>query len=256
MKGWYDPVGVEEKIVILGAGGLGREALEVVKQYNQQQVYASFKKGIIGFVDEDAQKIETEINRCPVYDFDWLSKAKDIKAVCAIGNTEARRKVTLRAEKLGVEFTNVIHPNAQISDFATFGKGVIVCAGNIIAPNTQIGNHVYINMNCIVGHDAVLDDYVFLGPGVCVDGLCQVKEGAFIGTNASLIPGVTIGKWSVVGAGAVVLKDIPAYSVAVGVPAAVISSKKEILRGLTTPAKIPDEATEWAKEWREELTAG
>ena len=51
-----------------------------------------------------------------------------------------------------------------------------------------------------------------------------IKDGAHIGIGAILMPGVTIGKGAVIGAGAVVTKDIPDYSVAIGVPARVIKS--------------------------------
>ena len=216
-----------EKIVFLGAGGLAREALEVIKQANRETMTS--KREILGFIDEDPKKHGTLLNGYPILgDFDWFSTidTTDMRAVCAIGNNEARAKVTKKAENLGIKFTNVIHPNAQMSEFVRLGKGIIVCAGNILTCNIEIGNHVYINLDCTIGHDSMLEDYVNLSPGVHVSGNCKLLEGSHVFTGAVIAPGITIGKWSIIGAGAVVLKDIPDYTVAVGVPAKVIKHRK------------------------------
>ncbi len=216
-----------EKIVILGAGGLAREALEVIKQANRET--KTSKREILGFIDEDPKKRGVLLNGYPVLgDFDWFSTTDttDIRAVCAIGNNEAREKVTKKAENLGIKFTNVVHPNVQMSEFVKLGKGVIICAGNIITCNIEIGNHVFINLDCTIGHDTILEDYVNLAPGAHISGDCRLLEGSHIFTGAVIIPGVTVGKWSVIGAGAVVLESIPDYTVAVGVPAKVIKQRK------------------------------
>ena len=216
-----------EKIVILGAGGLAREALMVIKQANRGT--ATSRREILGFIDENPKNHGRLLNGYPILgDFDWFSTidTTNTKAVCAIGNNEARKKVTKKADNIGIEFTNVIHPNAQISDSVKLGKGIIVCAGNIITCNIEIGNHVYINLDCTIGHDAILENYVNLSPGVHVSGNCKLLEGSHIFTGAVIAPGITIGKWSILGAGAVLLEDIPDYVVAVGVPAKVIKPRK------------------------------
>ena len=217
-----------EKIVILGAGGLARETLMVIKQANREKVPPS-EQEILGFIDENPKNHGKLLNGYPVLgDFDWFSTVDttDIRAVCGIGNNEARAKVTKKAESLGIKFTNVIHPNVQISDSVKLGKGIIICAGNIITCNIEIGNHVYTNLDCTIGHDTILEDYVNLSPGVHVSGNSRLLEGSHVFTGAVIIPGVTIGKWSIIGAGAVVLENIPDYAVAVGVPAKVIKHRK------------------------------
>jgi sugar O-acyltransferase (sialic acid O-acetyltransferase NeuD family) len=217
------------EIVILGAGGLAREVLDVINERNQHQPYPDAKMEVLGFIDENPVSHGKILNGHPVLgDFSWFSKAdtSTIKAICGIGNNEARKEVTKKAEKLGIEFVNVIHPNVQMGHDVKLGKGVVICAGVILTCNIKIGNHVYINLDCTVGHDSILEDYVNLAPSVNVSGNCKLLEGAHIFTNAAIIPPVTVGKWVTVGAGAVVLKDVPDYSVAVGVPAKVIKSRK------------------------------
>ena len=77
-----------------------------------------------------------------------------------------------------------------------------------------------------MGHHNVIENYVFVGPNSCTGGNVHIKEGAFIGLGASIIPNITIGKWSVVGAGSVVIEDVPDYVTVVGVPAKIIKTKK------------------------------
>lgn len=216
-----------EGIVILGAGGLAREVLDVINAINVKQ--SDFPMKVLGFIDENPGMHGKNLNGYPVLGgFDWFSKVDvtQIKAICGIGNNEARKKVTEKAEKLGVEFINVVHPNAQMGYDVRLGRGIVICAGVILTCNIKIGNHVYINLDCTVGHDSILEDYVNLAPSVNVSGNCRLLEGAHIFTNAVIIPPVTIGKWSIIGAGAVVLKDIPDYAVAVGAPASVIKSRE------------------------------
>lgn len=208
------------KVVIIGAGGLAREVLDVINAINAQ----NYTIEVLGFIDENPKTHGKILNGIPVLgDLSWFSTVitKDIKAICGIGNNEKRKKITQKIEGLRVEFISVIHPSVQMGYGNKIGKGVVICAGCIITCNTIIGNHVYINLDCTVGHDTVLEDYVNLAPSVNVSGNCTLLEGTHVYTNAVIIPPVVLGKWSIIGAGAVVLKSIPDYAVAVGTPAKV-----------------------------------
>jgi acetyltransferase-like isoleucine patch superfamily enzyme len=124
------------------------------------------------------------------------------------------------------------------------GDGVFIGAQAFIQGrfdgNAKIGNHVWIGPQAYFdARDLVLDDYVGWGPGAKVLGSAHtglpidqpiietdleirpVRVGAWadIGTSAILLPGVTVGKGSIVGAGAVVTKDIPPFAIVAGVPA-------------------------------------
>ena len=90
----------------------------------------------------------------------------------------------------------------------------------------RIGNHIHVNLGCTISHDGVLEDFATLAPGVHISGYVTLGEGCYIGVGVNIIDRKTIGAWSVVGAGSVVISDIPPYSTAVGVPAKVIKTGK------------------------------
>ena len=90
-----------------------------------------------------------------------------------------------------------------------------------------IGRHVILNLDCTVGHDAVVEDFVTSRPASTSPGNVAIGVGCDLGTGATLIQGVTIGHWTTVGAGAVVVRDLPANVTAVGVPAQPIKERPE-----------------------------
>jgi sugar O-acyltransferase (sialic acid O-acetyltransferase NeuD family) len=101
----------------------------------------------------------------------------------------------------------------------SIGEGSVICSGVSGTVNVTIGKYVNVNLNCTLGHDCVIEDYVNLTPDVNVSGYVRIKEGANIGCGAVLLPDVIIGKRAIVGAGAVVTKDIPDNQVWIGTPA-------------------------------------
>jgi UDP-2-acetamido-3-amino-2,3-dideoxy-glucuronate N-acetyltransferase len=119
---------------------------------------------------------------------------------------------------------------AKIGEGCTLGQNVFVQS------NVRIGNHCKIQNNVSVYEGVTLEDYVFCGPSMVftniIDPRCKypqrgsehyiptlVKEGASIGANATIVCGNEIGRHAMVAAGAVVTRDVPDYSLMIGVPA-------------------------------------
>ena len=214
-----------EKVVIIGTGGFGREVLDVLEAVNQVET----RYEILGFITEPGfQKPGELINDKPVLGYyDWLEQNKDqVKAICGVGAPATRLRLIRQAEQMGVQFFSVIHPRAMLTRWVKLGTGSIITAGCILTNNITIGEHVHLNLDCTVGHDVVIEDCVTVSPGVHISGNVRLEEGSFIGTGANLIEGKTVGRWAVVGAGSVVVKDVPANSTAVGIPAAVIKTRQ------------------------------
>jgi sugar O-acyltransferase (sialic acid O-acetyltransferase NeuD family) len=214
-----------QKIVLLGAGNFAREVVGLINDLNR--VEPQFD--LVGFLDDNPNKHGNKLNGTSILGgMEWLktNEAQGVKAVCAIGESHIRRKVVLKALEYGSEFCNLIHPNVVLTSFIEFGQGVIITAGCILTCNIKIGNHVHLNLSTTVGHDDVLEDFVTTAPGVHLSGNVNVGEGVYIGTGAVTVEKLSIGDWSIIGAGAVVAKNIPDNVTAVGVPAKPIKTRE------------------------------
>lgn len=139
--------------------------------------------------------------------------------VNAIGDPIIKKKVANRLDGSKNKYPVLIHPSVICSDKVSFGEGTIVCAGNIITVDIEIGKHVIINLDCTIGHDASIGDYSTILPSVNISGFVKTGECVSVGTGTAIIQGISIGVNTVIGAGAVVVKDIPANCTAVGSPA-------------------------------------
>lgn len=216
----------DSKIVIIGVGGFAKEVYNMLmSDLNWVEKSSRF----IGFLDDDEKLHGTEFQGYKVLGgIKWLAENKDTKVVIAIGNPSLKRKVVNKLYEIGHEqFLDVIDNTAIIGPDVTLGKGSIVCAGTIITSNIVIGEFVTINLACTVGHDSIIEDYVTVAPGVNISGNCIIKEGVDFGTGATMIQGKTIGEWSIIGAGSVVVKDMPANTTCVGNPSKVIKERAE-----------------------------
>ena len=124
-------------------------------------------------------------------------------------------------------FSHVM-PGAVIGERCNLGQNVVVM------PGTRIGNNVKIQNNVSVYEGVTLEDDVFCGPSCVFTNVINprshvprrgeyqatvVRRGASIGANATVLCGVTIGRYALVGAGAVAARDVPDYAVMAGVPA-------------------------------------
>lgn len=205
-------------LIIFGAGGFGCEVAWAVERINKVTPIWN----LLGFIDGDESIQNTTINGYPVLGKDDdVRKYPDTYYVIAVGASRTREKIVnnMKAINPNFKFGTVIDPSAKISDLVTIGEGTIICAHTIITVNISIGNHVIINLDCTIGHDAILNDFVTLYPSVNVSGITNIGHAVELGTGMQIIQGKSIGDYSIVGAGAVVVKDIPEKCTAVGSPA-------------------------------------
>jgi len=197
-----------KEIVIVGAGGFGKEVLWTLQDCNK----VSKKYEILGFVDDDNSLMGKIINNFPVLgDTNWLlsPNKNKIECVIALGDNKTRKKMVKKLEERYLKFPNIIHPSVKYSDFVNIGQGVIIQHGSIISTDVTIGNHVFINFNCTVGHDCKLNDFVTLSHGVNISGTNLIEEGVFIGAGSATDEKIKIGKWSIIGGGIILGKNVP-----------------------------------------------
>jgi acetyltransferase EpsM len=142
----------------------------------------------------------------------------------AVGHCATRLKLARFAQSEGFLLATIVHPNAVIAAQTPVGDGTFVAAGVVVNVGARVGENVILNTSCSVDHECDIQDGVHLGPGVRLGGGTQVRRAAWIGIGATVLHQVTIGEGSIVGGGAVVVRDIPAGIVAYGVPATVVRS--------------------------------
>lgn len=208
-------------IAVFGVGGFGRGVLALIENINKEET----KYNIRGFFDDGHEKGEI-INGYPV-----LGKTEDLNLwetelaiVVSIGNPIVKKRVVDSITNSKVYYPTLIHPSVIIGapDYVTIGDGCIICAGTIINTNIDIGNFVALNFGCTVGHDVIIKDYAAFMPSCNISGEVIVEEGVYCGTGVKIINQIQIGEYSTIGAGAVVVSNLPAHCTAVGVPAKVI----------------------------------
>lgn len=206
-----------KKIAIIGAGGFGREVKMLIDQINAEKLTYE----IIGFYD-DNDTLSKMINGIPYLGSikTLLSNTDPISLVLGLGNPKTKKTIIERLSEREFDFPTLIHPNAIIgNDGVSLGKGTIICAGNIITCNIQIADFVTLNLSCTVGHDTIIHEYASFMPSVNISGEVVIRKCVFVGTGAKIINQLEIGENTIVGAGAIVSKTLPANCTAVGIPA-------------------------------------
>ncbi|KAB2953754.1 acetyltransferase [Heliorestis acidaminivorans] len=207
-------------LIIFGAGGFGREVHQVYEDIQEDKKSWNF----IGFLDEGEALQSQEIHGYPVLGkLDWLQRHSEADVVIAIGSPRIKKNVIEKLKDINHQrFATLIHPRAWVGNRVDIQEGTIVCAGSMISTDIKIGKHVIINKNVTIGHDVVIDDYATIAPSVNLSGGAYIQKGCDLGTNSTVLPALSVGKWSIIGAGAVVTKEVPEQVTAVGVPAKVI----------------------------------
>jgi sugar O-acyltransferase (sialic acid O-acetyltransferase NeuD family) len=208
-------------IAIIGAGGLGREVLAAIVACND----AKKEWNVIGFLDSNRSLIGSEVAGVPILGGDdWLSKNSDnaVWFVCAVGDSRARLRITQKLSAQGCKFATIVHPDVRIPPSVQIGAGTVIMAGTRFTTDVKIGCHVVIYLNCAITHDVEIGDFCMIAAGCNLSGAAVLETGVQLGTAASILPRRRIGAWATIGAGSAVTDDIPAESVAVGVPCRVL----------------------------------
>lgn len=208
------------KLVIVGAGGLGRQVLA------QLQVHAAngTEWVIAGFIDERGPEVVSAILDCP-----WLGYPASFEPqidhvfVVAIGDPSSRdRQVKLLLDK-GAIFTSVC-TRLLAGVRTTYGPtffGYDVSLG----VDSKIGSYGFIDQEAMIGHDVVIGDYVHIAPRCLIAGYVKVGNRVVINSGAMLSRSISVGDDAVIGMGAVVFNDVPAGATVVGNPARVVFRK-------------------------------
>jgi len=200
------------KLTILGAGGHGRVLADAALRAGWEAV-EFFDDRWPDVRQAGPWSITGPINLV-------LSEPDRVEAaIVGIGNNRVRLRLFDACVNANLTLTSVIHPSACISDFASIGSGSAILAGSVVGPFATVGEAAIVNHGAIVEHDCRLARGVHICPQAALGGEVDVAEGAWIGIGAVLRNRVSVGIDAVVGAGAVVVADVPDYLTVVGSPA-------------------------------------
>lgn len=205
-----------KNLYIIGAGGFGREVAWLVERINSVKPTWNLK----GFIDDNETLWGSFDGGYPVFGgCKYIASLENVYAVCAVGSAKVRKQIIDKLKDTSVKFATLVDPSVLLSNRVKIGEGSIVCAGTIITVDVNIGNHVIVNLDCTIGHDAVIDDFVTIYPSVNVSGNVLIGECSELGTGMQIIQGKKVVSNTIIGAGAIVVKDCNESGTYVGSPA-------------------------------------
>ena len=206
-----------ERIIIVGAGGFGREVLQWARH-----AWPSDAHRIAGFLSADPDKLDGHAPTLPILGSpaDFQPQPSD-GLLLAIGVPSARRNVAEQLEAKGGGFLTMIHPTAIVAASSSIGAGAVICPYAVISDGVRMGRFVLINYHASLGHDASAGDFAVLSPYATLGGHAAVAEDVFLGLHASVGPGGSVGARSKLSANSCLLATAPNDSIIFGSPGTV-----------------------------------
>lgn len=205
----YNNMVKAERIVLFGCGGHARSVINVITKIN--------KTIEVLLVDESAQENEIILGCMtkPCYQLDIQDKY-----LIAVGDNQKRKTIyeTILLGKRGNNIS-IVSSDASIGVGTSIGKGTFVAPNAYIGPKVHVGNNVIINTASIVEHEAIIGNHTHIAPHATICGRSKIGNEVFCGAGSVIIDNIAICDKVIVGAGAVVHKDITEPGIYVGVPA-------------------------------------
>lgn len=207
----------KKKLIIFGAGGNADVICSTINDLNENIE-------VLGFFDDMAKtnnkkNILGKINKKNV---DKYKKFRDIHYIWSLRSTNLGKNILKTYRDLEISEKNLLtikHPTAVISKYSKIGKGVTIHPFVNVGPGVILKNNIHIFSHSLIGHNTSLSDFSYVANNASIGAFVKIKEGSYIGMNSSIKERVTLGKWSIVGMGSVVIKNVKENSVVVGNPA-------------------------------------
>jgi len=195
---------MEHDIMVVGAGGFGREAVWTLERINA--VAPTWR--VIGFADDDPAKAQGSLEGYPLLG-SVAQASRDYPGahvLIAVGDNATREKIyrSLR----GHDFPVIIDPSAEVAPTVEVRHGTFIGPKAVVSVGAELGKFVIVNARAGVGHDSKLGDFSQVCPGATLSGHTTLGEHAFMATNSSTVPGITIGARAKVAAGTPVYRDL------------------------------------------------
>jgi len=208
-----------DKVVIVGAGGFGRE----VFNYVEDSIRCGSIWRIKGFIDDSPHALDGyDYPRKIISSIDSYVPEHDDVCIVAVGIPKARKAVVERLRARGARFASFIHPTAQIGRNVRMGTGCVMCPETRLTCDISVGDFAIFNASSGAGHDAEIGSYATISAFCDITGHCKVGEGAFLASSVSMRPSSKVGAWASVGIGSCVIMNIKDGESAHGTPAVIV----------------------------------
>lgn len=212
-----------KRVIVYGAGGHAKVILATLEARGEHR--------IVGLLDDDRAKHGATVCGYPVLGGrELLAPLRDegvSLAVLAAGDNDRRAQLAGVLQDSGFELPLLVHPAALRLPGSQVGSGTVVLAQAFLGADTVVGANAIVSVQAMVGHDSRAGDCVHICAGAKLGGQAEVGDFTLLGLGAVVLPQVKVGRHCIVGANAVVNKDLPDGVTAVGVPARIISSRRD-----------------------------
>ncbi len=209
-----------ERVIIVGAGGFGREVLQWARD-----AWPTHRAKISGFLSADPHRLGATSCRLPILgDPAAFTPRSSVYLVLAIGIPGVRRQVAEDLLARGGKFLTMIHPTAVVAESARIDPGTVICPYAVVSDSAHLGRFTLLNYHASMAHDSVSGDFAVLSPYACLGGGATAGDDVFLGLHATLGPGASLGPRAKIAAQSALLHDAPADALAFGVPARITAA--------------------------------
>ena len=213
-KKLIDPEGKVDRIVVFGCGGHARSIINTI--------YQTYDVTDILLVDIDVREGEMIFGCKTMRNYDLH---ENDAFIVAVGDNNKRKNLYVKLLKNSKGCSiSIVSRSAEIGIDAEMGYGTFIAPYAYMGPQARVGNNTIINTGSIIEHETVIGDHVHIAPHATVCGRSKVGNNVFCGAGSTIIDQISVCDDVVIGAGAVVTKDIVVSGTYIGIPAQRVDS--------------------------------